>query len=222
MAIGDLHGDFEAYRAILRSARLVDERGRWAGGETVLVQLGDIADRGPDSLKIIRHLMRLQREAKQARGKVVVVLGNHEAMMMTGDLRYVHPGEYAAFADSQSERRRERAFEANRAAIENSYRERDPTLSAAAVKETWFAETPLGMLEHQAAWHPTGEIGRWAARNPAVALIGETIFVHGGISPAYTAVPIEEINRRVAAALAARETAPDSIINDPAGPLWYR
>ncbi|HEV2079974.1 MAG TPA: hypothetical protein VGR19_08805, partial [Allosphingosinicella sp.] len=124
--------------------------------------------------------------------------------------------------DSQSERRRERAFEVNRAAIESSYRKRDPGLSAAAVKKAWFAETPLGMIEHQAAWHPTGEIGRWAAHNPAVALIGETIFVHGGISPAYTAVPIEEINRRVAAALAAQETAPDSIINDPAGPLWYR
>ena len=29
--------------------------------------MGDVVDRGPDSLKIIRHLMKLQREAPQAR-----------------------------------------------------------------------------------------------------------------------------------------------------------
>ena len=48
---------------IARAAGLIDAKGRWAGGTTVLVQLGDVADRGPDSLKIIRHLMKLQREA---------------------------------------------------------------------------------------------------------------------------------------------------------------
>ena len=35
-------------------------------------------------------------------------------------------------------------------------------------------------------------------------------------------MPIEEINRRVAAALAAQDESPAAIINDPAGPLWYR
>ena len=35
-------------------------------------------------------------------------------------------------------------------------------------------------------------------------------------------MPIAEINRRVAAALAARDAAPEAIINDPSGPLWYR
>ena len=65
------------------------------GARTVLVQIGDVADRGPDSLKIIRQLMKLQREAAGRGGQVIALVGNHEAMNMTGDLRYVHPGEYA-------------------------------------------------------------------------------------------------------------------------------
>src|SRR5687768_17130949 len=83
IAIGDLHGDHAAWRAIARAAGLVDGKGRWTGANATLVQMGDIVDRGPDSLKIIRDLMNLQREAPRRGGRVVVLLGNHEAMMMT-------------------------------------------------------------------------------------------------------------------------------------------
>ena len=103
VAVGDLHGDYDAWAAIARAAGLVDAKGRWAGGGAVLVQMGDVADRGPDSLKIIRHLMKLQREAAGRGGRVIVLVGNHEAMNMIGDLRYVHPGEYRAFADRDFE-----------------------------------------------------------------------------------------------------------------------
>lgn len=222
VAVGDLHGDWDAWIAIARSAGLIDARNRWTGGRTVLVQLGDIADRGPDSLKIIKHLRQLQRSAPRSGGKVVVLVGNHEAMNVIGDLRYVHPGEYQAFADRRSERRRESVLERNRERIEAHYRARNPQLTSAQVRDAFIAETPLGMLEHQAAWDPTGELGHWTISNPAVAKIGDTVFVHGGLSAEYAALPLEEINRRVAAALAARDQALDSIISDPLGPLWYR
>ena len=78
------------------------------------------------------------------------------------------------------------------------------------------------MIEHQTAWRPAGELGKWTIGNPAVAMIGDSLFVHGGISATYAAIPLDEINRRVAAALAAREIGPESIINDQHGPLWYR
>ncbi len=222
VTIGDIHGDNDAWLAVAGAAGLIDSKGRWAGGQTVLVQLGDVVDRGPDSLKIIRHLMKLQHEAPRKGGRVIVLVGNHEAMNMGGDLRYVHPGEYRAFADRDSAERRDRVYEANRAAIEAAYRARDPQITPQAIREAWLKATPLGMLEHQAAWQPDGEIGKWVIANPAVVKVGDTLFVHGGISSAYAALSIDDINRQVAAALKSGSDAPTAITNDPTGPLWYR
>src|SRR5690348_10047751 len=77
VAVGDLHGDYQAWLDIARNAGLIGAGGHWSGGKTTLVQLGDILDRQPDSLKIVRSLQELQKEAPRAGGKVVVVLGNH-------------------------------------------------------------------------------------------------------------------------------------------------
>jgi len=222
VAVGDLHGDFAAWRDIARAAQLVNDTGHWIGGEAVLVQTGDAVDRGPDSFKIIQDLMRLQREAARAHGQVVALVGNHEAMNLTGDLRYVSAGDYAAFVDSGSTRRRENVYAANRKAIETAYRQHDPQMTDDAIKQAWFEATPLGSIEHRIAWAPDGQIGRWIVGNPAIALVDGNLFVHGGISPAYARLPIAEINRQVSAALTQRTTDPMAVINDPVGPLWYR
>jgi hypothetical protein len=222
VAVGDLHGDYEAWHQIALRAHIINQRGRWAGGSTILVQTGDIVDRGPDSLKIIRQLMKLQKEAPRSGGRVVVLVGNHEAMNMTDDLRYVDPGEYAAFATPKSARLRERVYQDNREAIVAAHRAKSPTMASDAIHQAWLAEYPLGKLEHQSAWSPRGDLGRWTIANPAVAKIGGTVFVHGGISVRYAGFPISQINRRTADALTAATSAPDSILEDPFGPLWYR
>ena len=222
VAVGDLHGDYSAWLDIARDARLIDPKGRWAGGNTTLVQLGDVTDRAPDSLKIIRSLQQLAKQAPRSRGKVVVVLGNHETMNLLGDLRYTTPGEFAAFVDSDSSARRDRAYDRNRQAIEAEYRAKDPALTETAIRAAWIVKTPLGWVEHRLAWKPNGEVGRWAARNPAIVKIGDTLFVHGGISAEYAKLPIDEVNRRTAAAMGAADDSPKSILNDPLGPLWYR
>lgn len=222
VAIGDLHGDNDAWLAIARAARLIDAKGRWVGGNTTLVQNGDIVDRGPDSLKIIKLLQKLQREAPKRGGKVIVLVGNHEAMMMTRDFRYVHPGEIAAFADKQSEARREKVYETNKEAIVAAYRKTTPNIAEVAVRSAWMRTKPLGMLEYEFAWSPQGDLGKWALGNPAVVKLGDTLFVHGGISAAYAPLPVDEINRQVVAALKAQDEGPTAIINHPQGPLWYR
>jgi Calcineurin-like phosphoesterase len=222
VAVGDLHGDYQAWQSIARGAGLIDARGHWTGGKTILVQLGDVTDRGPDSLKIIRSLQRLQKEAPRAGGKAIVLVGNHEAMNLLGDNRYTTPGEYAAFADSQSAARRDRVYEVNRAQLEAFYRAKDPKVTPNQVRAAWIAEHPLGWVEHKLAWSPSGELGSWAARNPAVMKIGGTLFAHGGISAEYARQPIEALNKRVAAAMAAADDSPASVLTDPLGPLWYR
>jgi hypothetical protein len=222
IAVGDLHGDYQAWIAIARAAGLIDARDHWAGGKTILVQLGDVTDRGPDSLKIVRSLQQLQKEASRAGGQVVVILGNHEAMNLLGDNRYTTPGEYAALVDGNSAARRDRVYEANRAQLEAAYRTQDPKVTPEQVRAKWMAEHPLGWVEHRLAWGPSGELGQWATRNPAVVKIGGTLFVHGGLSAEFVEIPLDELNRRVASAMAAADDSPHSVLSDPLGPLWYR
>ena len=97
VAIGDLHGDAAAAKQTLRLAGLVDEAGHWSGGHTVLVQTGDITDRGPDSRTLMDWLGTLAVEAQEAGGEVRSLVGNHEAMNLLGDWRYVHPGDVEQF-----------------------------------------------------------------------------------------------------------------------------
>ena len=97
VAVADVHGDFKQFVKALTAAGVIDAKTNWTGGKTHLVQTGDIFDRGPDSKKAIDLLMKLEPQAIKAGGRVHALLGNHELMVMTGDLRYVHPGEYKAF-----------------------------------------------------------------------------------------------------------------------------
>ncbi|SEM83310.1 Calcineurin-like phosphoesterase [Stigmatella aurantiaca] len=102
VAVGDVHGDVEALKEVLRFAGLLDAKGHWSGGKAHLVQTGDIADRGAGTREAFELLMRLEREALAAGGRVHLLLGNHEVMNMRGDLRYVTPEELASFADQSA------------------------------------------------------------------------------------------------------------------------
>src|SRR5205823_80846 len=101
-------------------------------------------------------------------------------------------------------------------------RAQDPKITPVQVRAKWMAGHPLGWVEHRLAWGPTGELGQWAARNPAVVKINGTLFVHGGLSAEIAKIPMDELNRRVAAAMAAADDSPRSVLNEPLGPLWYR
>jgi hypothetical protein len=146
------------------------------------------------------------------------VLGNHEAMNLLGDFRYTTPGEYAAFVDDRSVARRERLYMAVRRQLEAA----DPKALPSQVRDQWLARTPLGWIEHKLAWSPSGELGRWATRNPATVKVGDTLFVHGGLSAEYAKLSLDAVNRRVEAAMAAGDDSPKSVLSDPLGPLWYR
>ena len=137
IAVGDLHGDYDAYVSILGNAGLIDAAGKWIGGKAVLVQLGDVPDRGPDTKKIVEHLMTLEKQARRKGGRVVALVGNHEAMNVVGDLRYVTAAEYAAFADAGSPKRRDAHFKANFAELAAFYRKKDPSLDDAISSIAW-------------------------------------------------------------------------------------
>jgi len=97
VAVGDIHGAFDEFVAVLRGTGLIDAELSWTGGTTHLVSVGDLLHRGDYGRQVIDLVMRLQREAAEAGGAVHVILGNHEVMSLTGDLRYVSAGDYAQF-----------------------------------------------------------------------------------------------------------------------------
>ena len=85
-----------------------------------------------------------------------------------------------------------------------------------------MAKTPLGWVEHREAWSPKGEIGKWAARSPAIAKVGSFLFVHGGISAETAQRSISTVNRDIARAMERADSSDSSPLEDPLGPLWYR
>ena len=99
VAVGDVHGDFEALADVLSAARIANAScGGWTGGDSILVQMGDVADRGRDVAKANACLRRLQRLAPEVGGRVIRLVGNHELMRAEGSLRDAHPAESSAAA----------------------------------------------------------------------------------------------------------------------------
>ena len=88
VAIGDIHGAYDNFVALLETAELIDRRQRWSGGDAILVQTGDFIDRGAGSVQVARLLERLQEQSARDGGEVIVLLGNHEVLNLIGDLRY--------------------------------------------------------------------------------------------------------------------------------------
>lgn len=222
VAFGDIHGDYEKYVFLLKSAGLVDDRLKWSGGKTHYVQLGDVTDRGPGSRKIVDLIMRLEREAVRKRGRVHFVIGNHEAMNMVGDLRYVHPGEYEAFAVSSSVRTRNRVYVNHIANVKKNTSEEERPLFDDAYRAAWDKEHPLGWVEHRRAWGPGGKYGKWLMKHHAVIKVNDMLFVHGGIGPKYAAFTRDMLNDQVIADVKTGVYNSEAMISESEGPLWYR
>ena len=194
VAVGDVHGAYDALVRTLGNAGVLDAAGGWAAGGTHLVVTGDILDRGPDSRPVMDLLMRLEAEAAEAGGRVHLLLGNHEVMNLVGDLRYVSAAEYAAFADDESPAERARGLEtfgASRAGTPD-----------AALSVEFAKRAPPGFFAHRRAFAPDGHYGRWLLEKPFIVVINDTAFVHGGLSPMVTELGLEGINGSLKAELA--------------------
>lgn len=209
VAIGDVHGSYDRFVQILTIAGLIDDRQRWTGGRTHLVQTGDVLDRGPESREALDLLRRLQDEAARTGGAVHPLIGNHEAMRLLGDMRYVSPGEFQAFMTPQSDQIRQRLLRSN------------PETRDALMK------TPLGFTELRQAFGRDGEYGKWIRTLDAVIRIDGVLFMHGGISRRIASLSCEAINDTVRKDLSGdlertRANPQTTVAASEDGPLWYR
>jgi len=87
--VGDVHGRYKQLINLLQKSFVINSELKWIAGESNLVFLGDLFDRGDDVTKVLWFIYDLEEKAEAAGGKVHLVLGNHEIMTMTNDLRYI-------------------------------------------------------------------------------------------------------------------------------------
>jgi hypothetical protein len=171
------------------------------------------------------HIDGLAEEAQKDGGYVHRLIGNHEAMNVYGDLRYVTTPEFEAFEGRNSKVIRNRYFDLVMEDLAN----RDPEAFAALpenYREQWDAEHPLGWVEHRQAWDPAwnrdGEYFLRAEDLKAAVKINDTVFVHGGISDIYAGMPLSEMTQQAHQQMANFDFENPGLIADECGPFWYR
>lgn len=191
VAIGDVHGSYDKFVTLLKGTGLVDESLTWTGGETHLVMVGDLVDRGKNDRGVIELVMRLQNEASSAGGQVHALLGNHDVMVLVHDMRYVHKKSYEDFAVDEDPAEREKAWKNFKSA--HSIRGIGEDKLRAVFDETF----PPGFFAHLKLFDLEGTFGAWSLSLPVVIKINGTVFVHGGLREEVASLGIDEINRRI-------------------------
>ncbi|XP_062201252.1 shewanella-like protein phosphatase 1 [Phragmites australis] len=204
VAIGDVHGDLYQTRAALKMAGVlsVESDGHvWTGGRTVLVQVGDILDRGEDEIAILSLLSSLNVQAKSHGGAVFQVNGNHETMNVEGDFRYVDPGgfdECIRFLEylDECDGNWDDAF-LNWVNVAER-RKKEYGASPNGDWRPWnFVKKQKGIAARTSLFKRGGLLACELARHPVVLKINDWIFCHGGLLPHHAEYGIERMNKEV-------------------------
>ena len=195
VAIGDLHGDLDATKRVLRLAGATDAKGAWIGGKLMVVQTGDEIDRGDGDRAILDLFEALKVEAAKAGGEVVAMAGNHEVMNASFDFRYVTPGAFATFADVKP---------------------KNDGVAAA------LQHVDAPSRGRAAAFAPGGPYATMIAKRPVIYRSGDTMFVHGAILPKHVKYGIDRINDEARAYLLGEKSEPSRMLTSEDGPLWSR
>ena len=185
IAIGDLHGDIGQARRALRLAGVLgegDESGNptWVGGDTTVVQVGDILDRGDDEIGILILLQKLEKEARKQGGGVYVLNGNHEVLNVSGDFRYVSRG---AFGETMR-------FSQH---LVKLFGDKFRDAFGVDEKDSWTRQSKarIGLFS------PGGPLAQQMSMNHTVLIVNDTVFAHGGLVPRHVEFGLDKLNRAV-------------------------
>eukprot|EP00210_Caulerpa_lentillifera_P002342 g2247.t1 len=204
IAIGDLHGDLRKTIRALELANVIRQGNRglpeWNGGNTVVVQLGDVLDRGDCEIGILMLLRELHDQAKNHGGGVYTLNGNHESLNVCGNFRYVTPG---AFSESQVV----------------------AGMTGKKLSFNWEDQVQARM----SLYSPGGLLACELAKNPTVLVVNDTIFAHGGLLPVHVNYGLERINQEMSAWMkgditptGSKSTPPYIAMGGPNSILWNR
>jgi hypothetical protein len=139
-ALSDIEGNFDALKKLLVAGGVIDEDLNWKYNNGHLVICGDMMDRGEEVTASLWLLYKLEEEAKTKGGFVHIILGNHEIMNLSEDIRYVHP--------------------------------------------KYLQVSKLLNRHYNELYAANTELGRWLRSKNIMERIGNSLFLHAGVSEA--------------------------------------
>jgi len=168
VAVGDLHADLTAARAAFRLAGVIDASDHWNGGTDVVIQTGDVLDRGAEERELMDWMEERRAEAQAAGGDVVMLAGNHEDNNLEAYYPDVNPASCAAYAGLAD----------------------DPAAVDPAVA--------VECRPRAASLLPGGTYAKVIARKRVAVIAADSVFVHGGLAPQYvaSAATLDDMNAR--------------------------
>jgi hypothetical protein len=224
IAIGDLHGNYGGFRKILLETGLINKYGHWQAWDTHLIQLGDILGRGGEPGKIFTLLRRLEIEAPEFNSHVHVLLGNHEAMSMSGLLMYNTMEEFQDLTEQDLVDPLEAIGDPVSATRKVVPLPHLPDWRPVADAKMEGRMDMLGCREFRATLSPWGKVGKWLAAHDSAVIVNGSLFVHGGLNREHGCQSLDLLNQQVRKELGGLgpPNANRDIMLKRDGPQWNR
>jgi hypothetical protein len=206
--ISDPHSNFKNFASLLQKEGVINNRYEWRYKNNELIIIGDVFDRGKDATAIMWLIYKMRQEAALRGGHVTYLIGNHDWMVLSNDLRYTNK-KYRNFTDTLKK------------------------LEAVKGRNNkWRIKDYSGM------WSAESLLGEWIRSCNTIQKIGNFLFLHAGISTpmldslksgaiAKTGIlskQLDTANLILSESLkpAKSETAIAKFLTTSLGPLWYR
>ena len=137
---------------------VAEEKDTWVGKNTILVQCGDILDRGSEELSCLQLLTELSQQAVKYGGKVILLYGNHESLNALGLFQY-------AIDDREFERKMA------------------PIIDDELETPMWRMQYVGNQPARWVTFEPGGLLAKSVMANMKVAVkVGRTVCVHAGLT----------------------------------------
>jgi hypothetical protein len=191
VVIGDLHADIGVAREAFQLAGATSENDDWVGGDLIIVQLGDLIGRSFEEREVLDFILDVREKAKAYGGRVHALIGNHEVFAARLVFNWVDDAAFAAY-------------------------EGIPDLK---LNDPYLEGLTSTQRSRGAALMPGGHYARQIANFPTVLKLGDTIFVHGSVTPVWAKYGIDRINEEVSLWLKGHTDEPESSSGKDPGKL---
>lgn len=207
VCLGDVHGDYQALVDFLQLAGVLEFRFEeqqhyyprgdrqhsalpnraipiWTGNNTILVQCGDVLDRGSEELACYQLLAELSHQAESQGGRVVCLLGNHEALNAVGLFHYATTdAEYENVVGKLVDEQLNQHFKENPSTTTRAHLFQNKEHSEATPHLSWRVQYVGNQPARWATYEPNGLLARSLMANMKVAIqVGRTVCVHAGLT----------------------------------------